>query len=132
MEVLGNHINMTMTALLTIGEQIKAGQVIALAVSSAARNPVYKDIPTFSEQGFSEIHGATWFWLTGPRNLPPDIVDKLNREVRIILKLPKIREYFEREALSSMDADVAQTNTFLAGEVAYWGALAKRAGLKVE
>jgi len=131
-EVLGNHINMTLTTLLTIGEQIRAGQVVPLAVTSTERNPVFKDIATFAEQGFPEIHGDTWFWLTGPKNLPPDIVDKLNREVRRILQLPNIRAYFERQALLSMDASPAALTEFLAAEVAYWGALAKDVGLTVQ
>jgi len=132
MEVLGNHIALSMTGLLTSGEQIKACGVTAVAVSSTERNPVYKDIPTFTEQGYPEVHGDTWFWLTGPKNLPPEIVEKLNREVRRIVKTAKVRDYFQRQAALAMDVDVAGLNTFLAGEVAYWGALAKSVGLSVQ
>jgi tripartite-type tricarboxylate transporter receptor subunit TctC len=78
------------------------------------------------------VHGDTWFWLTGPKNLPPEIVEKLNREVRRIVKTPKVRDYFKRQAALAMDVDVAGLNAFLAGEVAYWGALAKSVGLSVQ
>jgi tripartite-type tricarboxylate transporter receptor subunit TctC len=132
MDVLGNHIALSMTGLLTSGAEIKAGGVKAVAVTSTARNPVYKDIPTFAEQGYSDVHGDTWFWLTGPKNLPPAIVEKLNLEVRRILKTPKVRDYFQRQATLAMDVDVAGLNTFLADEVAYWGALAKDVGLSVQ
>ena len=67
MEVIGNHIALTMTGLLTSGEQIKAGGVTAVAMTSNERNPVYKDIPTFTEQGYPEVHGDTWFWLTAQK-----------------------------------------------------------------
>ena len=132
MEVLGNHIALSMTGLLTSGEQIKAGRVTAVAMTSNERNPVYKDIATFAEQGYPEVHGDTWFWLTGPKNLPPEIVEKLNREVRRIVKTAKVRDYFQRQAALAMDVDLAGLNTFLAGEVAYWGALAKSVGLSVQ
>jgi tripartite-type tricarboxylate transporter receptor subunit TctC len=132
MEVLGNHIALSMTGLLTSGEQIKAGGVRAIAGTSTERNPAYKNIPTFAEQGYPDIHGDTWFWLTGPKNLPPDVVEKLNREVRRILKTPKVRDYFERQAALTMDVDAAGLNKFLAGEVAYWGGLAKNVGLSVQ
>jgi tripartite-type tricarboxylate transporter receptor subunit TctC len=132
MDVLGNHIALSMTGLLTSGEQIKAGGVTAVAVTSTERNPVYKNIPTFTEQGYPEVHGDTWFWLTAPKNLPPEIVEKLNREVRRIVKTAKVRDYFKRQAALAMDVDVAGLNTFLAGEVAYWGALAKSVGLSVQ
>ena len=132
MDVIGDHINLSMTGLLTSGEQIKAGKVAALGVTSSARNPVFTDIPTFKEQGYPEVHGDTWFWLTGPKNLPPDIVEKLNREVRRILKTPKLREYFQQHATLAMDVDAAGLNKFLIGEVNYWGALAKSTGLSVQ
>src|SRR3954468_20586639 len=45
-EVLGNHISLTMTTLLTAGEMIRAGKVVPLAVTSMGRHPAYPDIPT--------------------------------------------------------------------------------------
>jgi tripartite-type tricarboxylate transporter receptor subunit TctC len=132
MEVLGGHIDLAITGLLTSGAQIKAGQLVPLGVTSAERNPIYKDIPTFAEQGFAGTSGATWFWLTGPKGLPPDIVDKLNREVRRVLQTPKVRAYFEREAALSMDVNSAALTAFLAAEVAHWGSLAKAVGLTVQ
>ena len=104
-----------MTGPLTSGEQIKAGEVAALAVTSTERNPVYNDIPTFTEQGYPDVHGDTWFWLTGPKNLPPDIVEKLNREVRRILEEAKKSARISSGRLRlAMDVDVAGLNTFLA------------------
>ncbi len=132
MDVLGSHIDMSMTGLLTSGEQIRAGKVAALGVTSAERNPAYSHIPTFIEQGYPDVHGDTWFWLTGPKGLPPDIVEKLNQQVRLALKKPNVRAYFEQHASLVMDADVAALNKFLANEVAYWGALAKANGLTVQ
>src|SRR5205807_10268616 len=66
-EVLGNHIAMTFTTLLTAGEQIKAGNLSPLAVTSLTRHPTYPGIATFAEQGFGDIRGDTWFWLAGPQ-----------------------------------------------------------------
>src|SRR3954454_18001017 len=48
-EVLGNHISLTFTTLLTAGEQIKAGNMVPLAVTSVTRHPTYPDIATFAE-----------------------------------------------------------------------------------
>jgi hypothetical protein len=50
----------------------------------------------------------------------------------LALKKPNVRAYFEDHASLAMDADVASVNKFLAGEVAYWGALAKANGLTVQ
>jgi tripartite-type tricarboxylate transporter receptor subunit TctC len=131
-EVLGNHISLTMTTLLTAGEMIRAGKVVPLAVTSVGRHPAYPDIPTFAEQGYPDTRGDTWFWLAGPKNLPADIVGRLNGEIRRINKTPKMRAHFERLALSTMDLEPGAVAKFIADEYAFWAPLAKEAGLAVQ
>ncbi|HEY6255006.1 MAG TPA: tripartite tricarboxylate transporter substrate binding protein [Xanthobacteraceae bacterium] len=98
LDVLGNHISMSFTTLLTAGEHIHSGGLVGLAVTSAERNPVYRTIPTFAEQGYPEVRGDTWFWLAGPRNLPEGIAGRLSQEVRRIIKLPRTQAYMEQMA----------------------------------
>src|SRR5215212_6367244 len=124
-EVLGNHITLTMTTLLTAGAQIKAGKVVPLAVTSLQRHPAYPDIPTFAEQGFPDVRGDTWFWLAGPKNLPAEIVSKLNAQMRRINNTPKMRQHFEQSALLTMDLDAAAVTKFVAEEFAFWAPVAK-------
>ena len=125
-DVLGNHISMTLTAMMTVGEQVKAGQLVALAVTSTERNPVFKGIPTFAEQGYPDVRGSTWFWLCGPKGLPPDVVNKLSEATRRIVKSPKVQDHFQKLALLSKDLDVAAVQAFLAEEYAFWAPLATR------
>jgi tripartite-type tricarboxylate transporter receptor subunit TctC len=131
-DVLGNHISMTLTAMMTVGEQVKAGQLVALAVTSTERNPVFKGIPTFAEQGYPDVRGDTWFWLCAPKRLPPDVVNKLSIATRSIVKSPKIEAHFQKLALLSKDLDVAGVQKFIAEEYAFWAPLARDAGLKVQ
>jgi tripartite-type tricarboxylate transporter receptor subunit TctC len=131
-EVLGNHISMTFTTLLTTGEQIKAGKLVPLAVSSVERHPAYPNVPTFAEQGFPDVRGDTWFWLAGPKNLPAPIVGKLNAEMRRIMASPKMREHMANLALLTKDLDAAGVAKFVADEYAFWAPLAKEVGLAVQ
>src|SRR5215471_12267677 len=128
-EVLGNHISLTMTTLLTVGEMIRAGKVVPLAVTSVERHPAYPDVPTFAELGYPDVRGETWFWLAGPKNLPANIVGKLNTEIRRINRTPKMRAHFDRFALSTLDLDPAAVAKFVAGEYAFWAPLAHEVGL---
>jgi tripartite-type tricarboxylate transporter receptor subunit TctC len=132
LDVLGNHISMSFTTLLTAGEHIRSGGMLGLAVTSSERNPVYRSIPTFTEAGYPEVRGETWFWLAAPKNLPASIVGKLNQEVRRILTLPKTRAYIEQMALLTRDLDPAGVTGFVREEFAYWAPLAKEVGLRVE
>jgi tripartite-type tricarboxylate transporter receptor subunit TctC len=131
-DVLGNHISLTLTAMMTVGEQVKAGSLTAIAVTSTERNPVFAAIPTFAEQGYPDVRGATWFWLCGPKNLPPDVVRKLSDATRRIVKSSKVQEHFRKLALLSKDLDVAEVQKFIAEEYAFWAPLARDAGLKVQ
>jgi tripartite-type tricarboxylate transporter receptor subunit TctC len=132
LDVLGNHISMSVTTLLTAGEHIRSGGMVALAVTSSERNPVYRTIPTFAEQGYPDVRGETWFWLAGPKNLPPDIVSKLNAEVRRIVKLQKTQAYIAQMSLMTRDLDPPAVTGFVREEFAYWAPLAKEVGLRVQ
>jgi tripartite-type tricarboxylate transporter receptor subunit TctC len=132
LDVLGNHISMSFTTLLTAGEHIRSGGMVALGVTSSERNPVYRSIPTFAEQGYPDVRGETWFWLAGPKNLPPGIVAKLNAEVRRIVRLPRTQGYIDQMALMTRDLDQAAVTDFVREEFAYWAPLAKEVGLRVQ
>ena len=110
LDVLGNHISMSFTTLLTAGEHIHSGGM----------------------QGYPEVRGDTWFWLAGPKNLPPSVVDKLSQEVRRIVKLPRTQTYMDRMALMTRDLDPARMTGFVRDEFAYWAPLAKEVGLSVQ
>jgi len=131
-DVLGNHVPLALTTVLTVGEYLRAGSLVGIAVTSPERNAVFRDIPTFAESGFPQMRGSTWFWLTAPKGLPPAIAEKLNAAVRRVVRAPRIQEYFAQRALMTMDLDVAGTNVFLREEFAYWAPLAKASGLRVQ
>jgi tripartite-type tricarboxylate transporter receptor subunit TctC len=130
--VLGNHVTLAIQTFSSAGEQVRSGKVAGLAVTSSERVPAFKDSPTFTELGLSEIGGVAWFWLTAPANLPAAIVDKLNAEVRRIVKLPQVRQRFDNDALVTMDVDAPALTSVIAKEVATWGPLAKEIGLRVQ
>lgn len=131
-EILGNHISLTMTTLLTAGEMIKAGKAVPLAVTSTKRHPAFPNIPTFAEVGYPDMRGDTWFWLAGPKGLPADVTAALNAEFRRINKTPKMKGYLDRLALQTKDLDPAEVTKFVADEYAFWAPLAKAVGLNVQ
>jgi tripartite-type tricarboxylate transporter receptor subunit TctC len=50
----------------------------------------FPDLPTFKEQGFPELVSTTWFSLSGPAGLPPEIVRRVNREIVKTMGRPEI------------------------------------------
>jgi tripartite-type tricarboxylate transporter receptor subunit TctC len=131
-DVLGNHVPLALTTVLTVGQHLRSGALLGIALTSTERNPAFKDIPTFAEAGFPDMRGSTWFWLTAPKGLSPQIAGTLNGAMRRAVKSPRVASYFRQQALLTMDRDVAGVNAFLADELAYWVPLAKQAGLSVQ
>jgi tripartite-type tricarboxylate transporter receptor subunit TctC len=131
-DLLGGHVMCSVATAVVFAEQVKAGKVIPIAVATSERSSAFPDVPTFAELGYPDISGVAWFWLAGPKNLPSDVVAKLNQEVRRIVRLPKAKEMFARASLMTRDADVATVDAFIAHEVATWGKIAKEIGLTVQ
>jgi tripartite-type tricarboxylate transporter receptor subunit TctC len=124
-DLIGGHIAVTSTALTSAAGTILGGKVRPLAVTARKRVPDFAAIPTFAEQGYSDLVAEVWFSLSGPRGLPTDIVRALNEEVRKALQAPDVRARLERDAIDPELLDPAAFLAFFKSENAKWGTLAK-------
>jgi len=123
--VAGNVKVGTMTWTTAIG-QIRAGQVIPLAVSSSARLREFPDLPTFKELGYPDLVTLTWYALSGPAGLPSDIVARLNAAVSRMLELPQVRSKLDREAIEARSMSPEEITQYMASEIVRWAPVAKR------
>jgi tripartite-type tricarboxylate transporter receptor subunit TctC len=124
-DILGGHIDVTSTALTSASATIQSGKVRALAVTSRKRVPDYPEIPTFSEQGYPELVSEVWFALSGPKGMPDDIVQKINKAVIKGFQDADARKQLARDAIDPEPLDPAAFAKFYASENAKWGPLAK-------
>ena len=129
-DLMGVQITAVSTTLSTASGQIKAGRARALALSSAQRLPDYPDIPTFVEQGFPNIIGTVWFSLSGPAGMPPEVVDRLNAEVRRALELSDVRAKLRHEGISPNRLDAKEFTAFVTDELHRWGPTVRASGAK--
>jgi tripartite-type tricarboxylate transporter receptor subunit TctC len=128
-DLLGNHVSTAFIATASGIEQVRAGRVIPLAVTTSERVTTLKDVPTFAEFGYPDVDSTTWGWLAGPPHMPPEIVGKLNAAVRAFIKTPEMQQHFAAESMLTKDMDSAALTTFLTGELKRWKALVEEAGL---
>ncbi len=73
-----------------VEELINDGKLRALAVTTPRRLPEFPNVPTMEEAGVADIDVRSWFGLVGPKGLPRAIVDRLNRDVAIVLARPDV------------------------------------------
>ncbi len=124
-DVLGGHIDAGLTALTVAAGQLTGGLARGLAISTDARLPEFANVPTYKEQGYPELIASAWFALSGPANVPRDIVGRLNAEVVKVLHAPDVQERFRREAIDTKTLDAEAFTAFFKAEAERWTPLAK-------
>lgn len=129
-DIVAGHIHAISTTLTTASAQIRAGRVRPLALSSEDRLPDYPGVPTFKEVGYPDLVATVWFSLSGPAGIPSEIVERLNAEVRQVLRLPDVRKRLGRDGILPNDLTAAQFTRFVESEVQRWAAVVKASGLK--
>jgi tripartite-type tricarboxylate transporter receptor subunit TctC len=101
LDLIAGHVKVGMLSWSSVAEHIRAGTLVPLGVTSAQRLPYIPDLPTLRELGHPDFVATTWFSLSGPAGLPPDIVDKINREIVKAMERPQVRKQIEQDAIET-------------------------------
>jgi len=130
-DLLGGQIPVLFDNLPGSIQQIKAGRIRALGVTTKERVASLPDVPTIGET-VPGYEVSVWFGISGPKGIPPDIVAKLNAAINAVLANPKIKERFHDLGGEVMPMSPAEFGHLVADETVKWAKVVKSAGLKVE
>ena len=132
-DVIAGHIQLMFISLGTAAPQWKAGKVRMLAIGAPQRLPSLPDMPTIAESGVPGFEAASWFALYGPANMPPEVVAKVNREVRALFADEDFRKSFLAPQFFEPIADTPEKLAdYLKSETAKWRQVIRDANIKVE
>jgi len=131
-DLIAGNIDAVSNTLTTAGAHIRSGRARALAVSSPARLPAYPGVPTFRELGYPNLVATVWFSLSGPSGLPPEVVAKLNAEVRRVLQLPDVRERLRPDGIEPGALDSGEFTDFVSTEIKRWAPVVRASGARVD
>ncbi|QQE09624.1 tripartite tricarboxylate transporter substrate binding protein [Cupriavidus sp. ISTL7] len=115
-----------------IQEQVKAGNVRALAVSTRNRSKALPNVPTAEEQGLKGYDANTNGGFLAPAGTPKEIVAKLNTEINAALKLPEVRAKLEAAGIEVQGGTPQQYAALIKSDLAKWGKVVKEAGIQQE
>jgi tripartite-type tricarboxylate transporter receptor subunit TctC len=130
-DLLGGQIPVLFDNLPGSIQQIKAGRIRALGVTTKERVAAIPDVPTIGET-VPGYEVSVWFGISGPKGIPPEIVGKLNAAVNAALANPKLKDRFHDLGGEPMPMSAAEFGKLVADETAKWAKVVKSAGLKVE
>lgn len=119
-------------SVATALQHVKSGRLRALAVTTPKRISAAPDVPTVAESGYPAYEVTNWHGLVGPKGMPKDIVDRLNREVNEALKSSEFEKLLAADGLEPAGGSPETLATILKEEIARWNRVVRQAGLKLE
>jgi len=128
--IVAGHTPIGWSALVSAAQQIKAGQLLALAVTSKTRSQLFPEIPTTAEAGYPDIQGDSWVGVLVPAGTPDEIIGVLHREMVSILALPDVKERLPVLGFEIVANTPGEFATRIKGEIESWGKVIRAANIK--
>jgi|SRR6267142_501215 len=111
---------------------VRAGKLRAIAVTTSERHAAAPGVPTVAESGLLGYEVVLWHGLVGPKGLPRPVVDRINTEVTMALKLDETRERLRADGSSPAGGTPEQFLATIKKDVELWREVAREAGLQPE
>jgi len=131
-DVLAGRVQMMFATLQTVLEPVRAGQLRALAVTSAARVPELPDVPTLGETAIPGFTADAWFALVGPAQMPAAVTERLHAAARAALGDAALAQRLTGQGLVVSLAGPAELGRFIEAELAKWGEAVRLSGAKAD
>ncbi len=131
-DLLAGTVDYYFSPVAPVLQQIKEGQLLALAVGSAKRSAALPNVPTTSEAGVPGSEFNFWIGMMVPAQTPRDIVNRLQAEVEKALASPEVKERFTRLGADAWVMKPEQFDAYIKDEIAVNEKLVKNAGLTAQ
>ena len=112
--------------------QVRAGRLRAIAVTSGQRFPTTPELPTAIEAGYPGLDIVIWNAAMAPAGTPPEIVDQLNEAILTALKSPEVKKSFDNLGMELTPGSAAQLGTYIKTELAKFARVVKESGARIE
>jgi len=131
-DLLGGRVHMAFATPGTAAPQVKEGKLRALAAMFPSRSPLLPEVPTAAETGLGKMSLTPWGGIFGPKNMPKEVVDRLARELAVVLKRPDVREAFGKLAFEPKSSTPEELTEILKRQIEVWSSTAREVGIKPE
>jgi tripartite-type tricarboxylate transporter receptor subunit TctC len=112
-------------------EHVRSGGLRALGVTTAERSPALPDVPTVAET-VPGYEASAWFGIGAPRQTPPELIGRLNREVNAVLEEPAMVKKLADLGGAPWRLTPAEFGRAIADEIAKWKKVVEFSGAKLE
>jgi tripartite-type tricarboxylate transporter receptor subunit TctC len=131
-EVMAGRIELAFPPIALAMNQMRAGKVLGLAVTSAERSPLMPDVPTAQEAGLPGFEYSIWYAFVAPAKVPRPILERLAKEMEQITAMPEVRDKMIAMGLTPKAVVLHDFDNYIQSEVDKLGRLVKVSGAKAE
>jgi tripartite-type tricarboxylate transporter receptor subunit TctC len=131
-DLLGNHVPVAFGVLPPALGNLQAGTLRAIAVLGPTRFSQLPDVPTADESGLPGFESVLHYGLLAPAGTPRPIIERLNAELRALLKNAQVQQRIVAEGGDALASTPEEYAKDIEREASKWGALVRRLNLKVE
>jgi tripartite-type tricarboxylate transporter receptor subunit TctC len=131
-DLLGGQIQVMFTTVASAASLIAAGQLRALAVTSAERSPAFPELPTVAEAGVPGYAAESWYGLYAPAKTPAEIIDRLNKSAARAVQSEAFKKLGVNEGLVMVASEPAELDRYVRGEEARWRKVIDDANIRIE
>lgn len=131
-DLLSGRIQLMFNLVTGALPQIKAGEVVPIAVLADQRVPQLPDVPTTVELGLPELVFGTWFGILAPKGTAPAVITRANAVVNDALADPAARARLEEAGLAPYGGPPERLATHLAEELSRHAEIVRRSGARLD
>ncbi len=131
-DTVAGHVSVLFAAYGSVSGQMQAGKLKALAVTSAKRISAAPQLPTIAESGLPGFDSTQWWGVYGPANMNADVINRLNRELNVILGTADTRKRLAAEGADPAGGTPADLAAHHKADLERWQKVIQSAGIKGE
>ena len=131
-DLMGGQISLVFGNVPAVIQQVRAGSLRGVAVTSAERISTIAEFPTVAESGVPGFEAITWFGFYAPAGTPRDLVNRLNAASREALQPAEVREKLLSLGMFAVGSSTDDFQKYMETEYVKWGKVIKDTGLTVK
>ncbi|HEX9719594.1 MAG TPA: tripartite tricarboxylate transporter substrate binding protein [Ramlibacter sp.] len=131
-DLLGGQVDVMFLPIHVALPHVKAGRLVALGIGSERRHSLLPEVPTLIEARAGDITVGMWYGIFAPPGTAPDVVARLNRELKDIIATPEVRAAFETQGMDPATSTPEEFRRLVEQDADRWAQLIKAQNIRAE
>ncbi|MDA7416929.1 tripartite tricarboxylate transporter substrate binding protein [Xenophilus arseniciresistens] len=131
-DLLGGQIDVMFLPIHVALQHIKAGKLKALAISSDKPSPLLPEVPPLNTLKIGDLNVDMWYGIFAPAGTPESFIQRVNEELRLILREPEVAKAFEAQGMTPAHSTPQEFQRLVQADARRWGELIRTQGITAE